>query len=125
MIRYRHDRDPLVAIEQQKGPNELRSVVMQQVVIPMAFHQFWDQHGDVAIRPLDLLLDSIVNDRLDDEAIGRIKYNQSRLRKTSHPGWFFYQTTPLATQLICLFPGLNMQHMDLTRQGPSVAEGIF
>src|SRR5215472_4686737 len=82
MIRYRHDRDPLVAIEQQKCPNELRSVVMQQVVIPMAFHQFWDQHGDVAIRPLDLLLDSIVDDRLDDEAIGRIKYNQSRLRKT-------------------------------------------
>ena len=42
----------------------------------MTLHQFRDQHGDVAIGVLALLLDGIFNNGFYDEPIRRVQYNQ-------------------------------------------------
>lgn len=69
MIWNRRDRNPLIAVEQQQGANGFRTVVVQQVVVPMALDQFRNQHGDDAIRFFHLLLKGVVDDRFDDKAV--------------------------------------------------------
>src|ERR1700733_5504560 len=80
VVRHRDDRNSLIAVEQQQCSYRLRPVVVQQVVIPVAFHELRDQHCDIPIRLRDLLLNCVVHDGLDDKTIRRIEHHQLRQR---------------------------------------------
>ena len=73
MIRNGNDRDSLISVEQQQRPNCFWPVIVQEIVVPVTFHQFRNQHRDIPFVVRGLLLHRIFNDGLDDEALGRIK----------------------------------------------------
>src|SRR5215469_10269896 len=76
VIRNRSHRYALVAVEQQQGSNRLGSIIVQQVMPPVALDQFGNQHCDIAVWMKNLLLDRIVDNRLHDESIRRIEHYQ-------------------------------------------------
>src|SRR5499425_6207 len=101
MIRNRSDRYALVAVEQQQGPDRLGSIVVQQVMPPMALDQFGNQHCDIAVRMKNLLLDCVLDDRFHNKSIRRIEYYQLRQRQSGRKRRFLYHFTPLAAQALC------------------------
>src|SRR5467141_4657915 len=59
------------------------ALIVEEVLIPMFFHQFRNDYGDLAVRILPLKIQNVLHDRTDDEAIRRI---QKSYLRNSQPG---------------------------------------
>ena len=78
MKRDGYNGDSLVSVEEQEGADCFWPIVMQQIVVPVALHQFWNEHGDVALRLRGLLLHGVIYERLVASILAPAKRTRSK-----------------------------------------------
>ena len=66
--RYIDDYDAVSALGQQAHRDDLSTLVVKKILIPLAFDELWQHNCDGAIRVLSLDFQDVIDDRLHHES---------------------------------------------------------
>src|SRR5882762_6242070 len=73
MPRHVNNGDSLRFPSQKCSLQPGSALIVEEVLIPMFFHQLRNDYGDLAVRILPFKIQNVLHDRTDDEAIRRIQ----------------------------------------------------
>lgn len=105
--------DALVAFDEEEPFEEAAALVVEEILVPLAFGEFGDDDNDAAIGLLSGELKDELNDWNDYEAIGRGKADEFWRRVAGSFERFDDKTIPLFVEDFGVFVGLNVNGDDV------------
>ena len=102
----------LVATDQEGPFEEPGALVVQEVFVPTALHQFGNDHDNLSVGVFLGEFENVLNDGNDDEAIGRWKKNQLGRLDAGGAEGLLHVALPFRTQELGMFARLNVNADD-------------
>src|SRR5712691_8680 len=102
----------LVATDQEGPFKEPGPLVVQEVFVPTALHQFGNDHDNLSVGVFFSQFENVLKDGNDDEAIGRWKKNQLGRHDTRGAEGLLHVALPFRTQELGMFARLNVNGDD-------------
>ena len=92
--------DPVLALQQEHGPERGGAMVMQQLQVPVALYQLWNEHRNLPPGIALFQIEHVVHDRPDHKSVGRFKNNQTRYRDPALTRRLLYELAPLVRKRV-------------------------
>jgi hypothetical protein len=94
------DNHNLGATSQEQESFQHRGAMRKEKMIPASFHEFWDEHGNVALRVLTREFLQIFEKGPEKLAVFGLAYDEPRWRTVEQPDGFFDQFAPNFPEII-------------------------
>src|SRR5580658_4575151 len=119
------DQSSLIALDQQHDLQQVRALVVEQILPPVGHDQLGNQDGDLPVFVVLLLLENEIQHRGEDVAVRRCESHESRNLESSLAQRLRYLVLPFIADAMGVVAALNVHGENLWRYTESEFQGLF